>query len=191
MERSAVYRRALAPIMLVAGSLGLAAAIATCFIKLESNREFGLFWVSVSVLAVLAALLLVRRQALKDAEPFWSLPTRRVGQAVLPPFLVGLLAGILYIVAPRSLPESPWAVTTIWLVSYGCGLHAAGFFMPRGIRLFGWIFILGGAGFLLVALNLPRLQTPEAAHYVMGVAFGLAHLAYGIYVYFTERRRST
>jgi peptidoglycan/LPS O-acetylase OafA/YrhL len=177
--------------MLVAGSLGLAAAIATCFVKLESNREFSLFWLSVAVLAVLSSLLLVRRQSLKDAEPFWSLPTRRVGQAVLPPFLVGLLASLLYVVAPKSLPESPWAVTTIWLVSYGCGLHAAGFFTARGIRLFGWIFILSGAAFLLLALNIPHLQTPEAAHYVMGVFFGLGHLAYGIYLYFTERRRNT
>src|SRR6185436_8684255 len=93
MERSAVYRRALAPIMLVAGLLGLAAAIAACFIRLENNREFSLFWLSVGVLTVISGLLLVRRQALKDAEPFWSLPTRRVGHAVFPPFLVGLLAG--------------------------------------------------------------------------------------------------
>ncbi len=37
--------------------------------------------------ALTASLLLVRRQALKAAEPFWSPPTRRVSQAVLPAFL--------------------------------------------------------------------------------------------------------
>jgi len=187
MERSAVYRRALAPIMLVAGSLGLAAAIAACFVRIESNREFGLFWLSVGVLAVLSALLLVRRQALKDAEPFWSLPTRRVGHAVFPPFLIGLLAGLLYVAAPKSLPESAWALTVIWLGSYGCGLHAAAFFMPRGMRLFAWIFISGAMLLLLLTLNLPKLQATEAAHYAMGIFFGAVHLAYGIYLYFTER----
>ncbi len=70
MERSTLYRRALAPIMLVAGLFGIGAAVATCFVKLETNREFSLFWMSVGVLATLASLLLVRRQALKEAEEF-------------------------------------------------------------------------------------------------------------------------
>src|SRR6267154_136506 len=35
-----------------------------------------------------------------------------------------------------------------WVILYGCAFHAAGFFMPRGMRLFGWALILGGcAGF--------------------------------------------
>ena len=97
MERSTLYRRALAPIMLVAGVFGLAAAIGACFVKLETNREFSLYWMSVGVLATLASLLLVRRQALKEDEEFWSLPTRRVSRAVLPAFLAGLLAGVLQV----------------------------------------------------------------------------------------------
>jgi hypothetical protein len=32
----------------------------------------------------------------------------------------------------------------IWIVLYGCALHAAGFFTPRGLRVFGWAFVLGG-----------------------------------------------
>ena len=29
----------------------------------------------------------------------------------------------------------------MWLLFYGCALHAAGFFMPRGMKWFGWIYI--------------------------------------------------
>ena len=88
MERSAIYRRALAPIMMVTGSLGVCAAVVSCFVNVETNRAFSLFWIAVSLVAGIAAFLLIRRQAVKDAEPFWSSPTRRVSQAVLPSFLI-------------------------------------------------------------------------------------------------------
>jgi peptidoglycan/LPS O-acetylase OafA/YrhL len=191
MERSAVYRRALAPIMLVAGLIGIAGANAACFVELDTNREFSLFWLSIGVLATIAGLLLVRRQALKDVEPFWTLPTRRVSQAVLPAFFAGLIIGVIYAKSPKSLPESAWLLPITWMACYGCALHAAGFSMPRGIRLFGWSFVIGSLFALVLSLNTPRMQTAEAAHYVMGIFFGAAHLAYGIYLYFTERSRRT
>ena len=189
MERSALYRRALAPIMLVAGGIGLAASVVACFVAVESNREFGMYWLSVGVLAVIAGLLLVRRQALKDAEPFWSLPTRRVCQAALPAFLMGLVIGVLYASGPKALPESAWVLTAVWMGCYGCGLQAAGAFVTRGMRLFGWIFIVCGLSLVFLALGIPRLQTAEGAHYVMGLCFGALHLAYGVYLYFTESKQ--
>jgi len=190
MERSTVYRRALAPIMLVAGVLGLGAAIVTRFVKLESNREFSLYWLSVGVLTMLASLLLVRRQALKEDEEFWSLPTRRVSRAVLPAFLAGLLAGVLYAIAPTSLPESAWFLAIAWLVLYGCGLHAAGFFMKRGIKLLGWVCVIGGcaAGYLVIFR--PQLQSSEMAHNLMGIFFGVLHLACGVYLYSSEKKKT-
>jgi len=188
MERSTLYRRALAPIMLVSGAFGLAAAIGTCFVKLETNREFSLYWMSVGVLAMLASLLLVRRQALKEAEEFWSLPTRRVIRAVLPAFLGGFLAGALYAISPQPLSETPWLLVITWLVLYGCGMHAAGFFMQRGIKLFGWFFIIGGVALAYAMQFRPQLQTSETAHYVMGIFFGVLHLACGIYLYISEKK---
>ena len=75
-----------------------------------------------------------------------------------------------------------------WIVFYGCAVHAAGFFMPRGIRLFGWMFIVGGCG--LFALGIPDLPRPLYAHGVMGLFFGGLHLAYGIYLFCTEKRKN-
>ena len=190
MERSALYRRALAPIMIVSGSIGLIASVAACFVKLETNRAFSLFWMSVSLVALLGSFLLVRRQALKDAEEFWSLPTRRVTQALLPAFFVGLVVGFIFVINPSHLPPAAWVLALLWTVIYGCALHAAAFFMQRGIKLFAWAFIIGGCGLFLIFNFQTQFQSPEAAHYVMGTFFGLFHLAYGIYLYFTEKSRN-
>jgi len=190
MERSALYRRALAPIMLTCGVIGIAAATAACFVKMDRPTSFAGFWLGVSVLASLLSFLLVRRQALKDAEPFWSPPTRRVSQALIPPFMIGLTGAIVFLVFKDLKPGAVWFLAVLWTCVYGCALHAAGFFMTRGIRLFAWGFILGGCAALVAGVFRPALQTPEAAHYLMGIFFGALHFAYGVYLYFTEKSRN-
>jgi hypothetical protein len=193
MERSALYRRALAPIMIFNGVVGLAAAALGWALKVGSPRAFILYWGGVSVVALTGSFLLVRRQAIKESEPFWSPPTRRVTQALLPPLVAGLLIsavlflrsgfGPLYAVSNPALLWLPLS----WVVLYGCAFHAAGFFMPRGMKIFGWAFIIGGCGIFAagVAYGVTDLG---CAHGIMGFFFGGLHLAYGVYLYFTERR---
>ena len=79
----------------------------------------------------------------------------------------------------------------IWLLFYGCALHSAGFFMPRGIRWFGWIFIIGAILllFLLLAVNVSD-PAAEPRHWLMGFFFGVLQLAYGVYLYLTEKENS-
>ena len=190
MERSALYRRALAPVMIVTGSIGLAASVIPCFLTLHSNRGFSLYWMAVGVVAIAAALLLVRRQALHDAEPFWSLPTRRVTQALVPGFLVGLTAGTIFAVAGNQFPQAASFLALLWIGVYGCALHAAGFFMQRGIGLFGLYFAAAGCVVFAVLSFLNRAPAPEVGHYLMGIFFGGGHMAYGIYLHFTEKRRN-
>ena len=76
----------------------------------------------------------------------------------------------------------------IWVVLYGCAFHAAGFFMPRGVRIFAWAFVILGCGFFAAGLpdNVARL---DFAYGIMGFFFGVLHLASGVYLYFTEKRR--
>jgi hypothetical protein len=193
MERSAVYRRALAPVMILNGVIGLAAAGIGWNLRIETARTFILYWAGVGVLAVSGSFLLVRRQALKESEPFWSPPTRRVTQAMLPPLVAGLIISTVAWLESSSTPESTllsllWLPIS-WVVLYGCAFHAAGFFMPRGMRIFGWAFILGGC--CLLAAGLPdRANLFSYAQGIMGCFFGGLHLAYGIYLYFTEKRRN-
>ncbi|MBI4327860.1 MAG: hypothetical protein HY674_21730 [Chloroflexi bacterium] len=190
MERSAIYRRTLAPIMLLLGILGLLAAAGGWFLGLESGRAFVLYWTAISLVGLCGAYLLVRRQSLKDAEPFWSPPTRRVTQALLPPLFAGFIAGILAVFPAAREALYIWWLPPLWMVLYGCALHAAGFFMPRGMKLFGWGFIVSGgalAGCLSCADGVYPLLY---AHIVMGISFGGFHLAYGLYLYFTENRKN-
>jgi len=188
MERSAVYRRALAPVMTLTGVLGLAAALGGWLGRIESPRSFVVYWLVVSLAAIIGAFLLVRRQALKESEPFWSPPTRRVTQASLPPLSAGLILTV--IASLQTDGEGLLRLPIVWIILYGCALHAAGFFMPRGMKMFGWAFILGGCGLAGLAMFgwLGPLYT--YAHGMMGLFFGALHLAYGVYLYFTERGKN-
>ena len=186
MERSAIYRRALSPIMLFLGVLGIIASIAGAMARIESAVPFGLYWMAVSAVGLIGAFILARRQAIKDREEFWSPATRRVTQALLPSLFVGAVIGIIFTFALGKEISFAWALPVTWILLYGCALHAAGFFTPRGIRLLGWLFILGGCSLTMssLAVNV-RLQYVQS-HLIMGIFFGGLQLAYGIYLHFTD-----
>ena len=186
MERSAVYRRALAPIMIFAGLTGLAAAGLGLGLSINSSHGFCSLWLGAAAAAVTGALLLARRQAIKDHEPFWSPPTWRVTQALLPPLLAGFCLGLLLLIFGRGIEL---AVALIWILFYGCALHAAGFFMPRGIKWFGWFFIFSSCGlFYVFMLHLVDFEVNP--HELMGFFFGILHLTYGAYLYLTEKGKN-
>ncbi len=202
MERSALYRRALAPIMIFAGLIGIGAAAAGQVLGIQTQTGFIGYWMGVALAGAAGAFVLVRRQALKNAEPFWSPPARRVAQALLPPLVAGLMLGVLVFVvwSHPSVVEPPndmrddagdliW-LPAVWAVFYGCAMHAAGFFTLRGLRLLGWLFIAAG-NLILLLLVVPR-EFPDLAwqnsHYLMGSLFGVLQLAYGAYLYLTEKR---
>jgi len=193
MERSAVYRRALAPITTFVGVVGIAAAIAGWALKIESMQSFAIYWMSVCLVVIAGAFFLVRRQALKNSENFWSPPTRRVAQAMLPALLIGSVVGVVVASLLTHEEARPIAMVLIlvWALLYGLALLAAGFFMPRGVRLFGWGFVI--AGFILLGWWIARAflgWTDVPPYLLMGVIFGASHLAYGIYLYFTEPRKN-
>jgi hypothetical protein len=188
MERSALYRRALAPIMLLAGALGIAAAAIGLWLHFNSPLAFGLHWLTTAFVAIAGAFLIARRQALKDNDQFWSAPTRRVALALSPPLVAGLLLGITFTFVPSGgAIDMTLFLPFLWALFYGCALHSAGFFMPRGVKWVGWVFIIAACSLLiiLVVVN-PRFEV--SGHWLMGFFFGGLHLAYGIYLYFTEKK---
>jgi hypothetical protein len=190
MERSAIYRRALAPIALFLGVLGVLAALFGCWLRIGSPQGFVAYWSGVGLAGVSAAYLMARQQAVKDGESFWSAPTRRVTQALLPPLTIGFVSGLLTACLRGDEFWPAWLVVPLWMVLYGCAVHAAGFFMPRGIKLFGWVFIVAGcltAAWLALGRIVPGFPF---GHVVMGATFGGLHLAYGVYLYFTEKRKN-
>ena len=193
MERSAVYRRALAPVMIFAGALGVVAAIAGIFFHLDSMRTFGALWLGTAVVAVAGAFLIARRQAIEgQGGVFWSPPTRRMAQALSPPLTCRnrFIALHSYLLGTTDEIFTEW-LAFFWILFYGCAIHAAGFFMPpHGMKWFGWLFILFASLILfLMAIVVPPIND-FSAHWLMGFFFGVLHLAYGVYLYLTEKKNS-
>ncbi|MCC6234524.1 MAG: hypothetical protein IT580_17910 [Verrucomicrobiales bacterium] len=194
MERSALYRRALAPVSFAVGAAGTAAGGLGWLLHLDGPRGFALYWMTVACLGLATALGIIRRQALRDSEPFWSPPARRVAAAMAPALLAGLLAGLLLALPPWREPLHAWWLPAVWMILFGCASHAAGFFMPRGMKLFAALFLVGGALFATYvtwrsyAAGMPSLRV---AHLLMGATFGGLHLLYGAYLAATEKRTPT
>ena len=191
MERSALYRRALAPVSLATGGLGSAAGVLGWFLKLDTAQGFVGFWLATAVVASGTSLWIVRRQALIDGDAFWSPPTRRVAEALMLPLLSGLVAGLSVLVGRGSGGELSSWLPSVWMVLYGCAIHAAGFFVPRGMRRLGWIFAAAGcaSAFQIHLGFFPgKMASLAVAHLVMAATFGGFHLAYGLYLSVTEKR---
>ena len=104
MERSTLYRRALAPTTTLTGCMGMAAAWLGWSMPIREGRPFCLFWMATSLCCLILAGLMVRRQAWVAEESFWSPPTRRVAMAMLPALCCGGGLGMLA-VTQENLPE--------------------------------------------------------------------------------------
>jgi hypothetical protein len=183
MERSATYRRALGPIFLVAGLVGCIAALGGALLRVE--HAFVPFWFGAAGLAVVVAFLMTRRQALRDKEPLWSAPTRRVAQALAPPLVAG--AALTVVGSAGRWGGGGLLVVALWQVLYGCALHATGCLTPRAVRWLGWAFLAAGVG-TLAGETLGRVSvTPGLLHAWMGATFGGFHLLCGLYLGVTQK----
>jgi hypothetical protein len=58
--------------------------------------------------------------------------------------------------------------------------------MSRGIKVFGCLFITGGCGIFYGSMA--NLIPDGISMWLMGFFFGVLHLAYGAYLYLTERK---
>src|SRR5258708_6260187 len=124
MERSAVYRRGLAPLTTFFGVVGVAAAPAGWGFEIGRMQSFLIYWMSVCLVVIAGAFFLVRRQALKNSENFWSPPTRRVAQAMLPALLIGSVVGVVVASLLTHEEARPIAMVLIlvWALLYGLAL---------------------------------------------------------------------
>jgi hypothetical protein len=193
MERSALYRRAMGPVTLFTGVAGIVAAVAGFCARINSVSGLSIYWMAVSIVVILGDLWLVRRQAIKAGEEFWSPPMRRVAQAMMPALLIGAVLGIMVLPAFFKKGDENYFISPLiamWTCLFGIALHAAGFFMMRGIRLFAFLFILTGIALLTIFAINPEWLDSISPHLKMGVVFGGFHLVYGIYLTLTETRQN-
>lgn len=196
MERAGVYRRALAPMTSVAGVIGVTGGVISDWVPyFNESRAYVLFWALISLIAGGSGLYLSRRQAWKDQEAFWSPPARRVTQAFLPSVAMGIFIAVWAWHSGQASRDWMRWIPCLWMGVYGMGLNAAGFFMPRGIRLLGWFFICGALclGFWNLFVAGGKGSAPvewRTLHWLMAGVFGGGHLLYGIYLNLTETYRS-
>jgi len=175
-------------ILVYVGVVGAGAALGGIALGIESLRAFCAWWLVAALVAIAGAFAIARRQALKDGERFWSPPALRVTQALLPPLAAGLVFSLALVVfAPGHLR---WLFVLANALFYGCAVHAAGFFMPRGTKLFGWLIIVLAGAVLLARLAFAPGAAAPVDHALMGGFFGGAHLAYGAYLFMTEPRKT-
>lgn len=187
MERSALYRRTLAPIMLYVGAVGTLAGLGGLLMGIDALPLFYGWWFTAAALALAGAFLIVRWQAIREGERFWSPPTVRVTEAMAPPLAAGLVLTLVLVMLEAAPPRGLFVLACA--LFYGCAVHAAGRFMPRGMNLFAWLVILlSAAGAAGLAMLEPAVAGPRVAHAAMGGVFGVLHLAYGTYLYATEQR---
>jgi hypothetical protein len=82
------------------------------------------------------------------------------------------------------------ALPLLWTILYGCAVHSAGFFISRGMRIFGFIIVVCGCSALLVSAKYSNNDLFHFAYAVMGFVFGILHLACGAYLYLTEKGKN-
>mgnify|MGYP001334643919 CR=1 FL=1 len=182
MERASLYRLSLAPISIIVGILGVLAAAIADGLHWGGESSFAGYWMAVGIIIGGITLVLIRRQALKAGEEFMSPAAKRVAQSMAPLFVAGLGFGVLELVLPITERDSI-RLAGLWMISYGGGIHAAGFFMRRGLKLLGCLFLALGLICLACnySANIPWLNG-STAHWVMGGVFGMGNLLYGIYL---------
>lgn len=184
MERSSIYRRTLAPIMLFVGSLGIVGAVLGMVLNIERTDIFATLWLGIAATAVSGAFVIARNQAVKDKEAFWSAPTKRVTRALLLPLACGAFFSLLILF--RGTEHMRWLFIYPNIFFYGCAMHSAGFFMPPATQKLAWGFSFMGAVVLVILPMVSQTQDCRLDHLTMGFFFGLLHLAYGIYLSCTK-----
>lgn len=151
-------------------SVGLSALCAAAIASQQLTRERWLItWLLEAALAMLIAVLAIKRKANASKGPLLSAPARRFVLSFAPPLFVGaLLTAVLYRAGLAA------AIPGTWLLLYGTGVVTGGAFSVRVVPVMGLCFMLLGA----VALFCPLAWGTT----FLAVGFGGLHIAFGIVI---------
>ena len=147
------------------------------WLTLESATAFAAWWLATALVCAGVSLGLARQEA-KGAGA-----TREAMGRALPSCAAGLLVSVPFLLGEDWARRVVWLLPALWMVLYGCGLHAAGHGRLREVGWMGWAYVLGGSG-LLLWWTCPLNQFPPVsdAHVAMGVGFGVVQAGYGAYL---------
>ena len=213
MERAALYRRRLGPIMLVPGVVGTALGLGGYFGGMEEPFTFVCSWLGAAVFTMLACLLVSRFQAKGTGETVFSPSARRVLSALVPALTAGLLITLPWLnwlkgMGPGTRMGLLPVMILVWMAFYGAALNGAGQYSSRGVRVIGWVFILTSSTVMYYLLNFafneglqfslgPAVPAHDVArvfldlNLLMAITFGGYHLIAAAYLFVTEKRGSS
>jgi hypothetical protein len=179
MERTTQYQLLTARAGLAAGTLAGAGALAF-LLKLDATDpwQFGAVWGAVFLGSLLATGIGTVVRSRERGEPVWSRPARAVLLALAPSLFAALVLSVYFFA--RGGQEFLW-LPGIWMLCYGQGALATASYAPTPIRS------LGLAALALGALTL--WLGPAWSVLMMGLVFGLGHMALGVALLVAERRQ--
>ncbi len=182
-------QRALATALVVAGLFGIAAGFASAFLKVESAREFGSFWLLLGAGAFTAVLTVSRLPVFRGGAASFSPMFRRSVGAMLPVMLVGLFFGWFVSRGPFNAPAMI-VLSGLWMMLLGCGWLANSPILPGGVAWLGWMMLVLGGGAATLGHAGPVDLSWRVTNLVMGLGFGVPHLLAGLFVLKLSKRET-
>jgi hypothetical protein len=178
MERMTQYQLLTARAGLAAGSLAGVGALAFFFLDAHNPWNFGAVWGIVFVGSLMATVIGTVLRSREKGERIWSRPARAVVLALTPSLVAALVLSVYFFT--RGGEEYLW-LPGVWLLCYGQGALATAAYAPAPIRSLGVMALLLGA--VTLALG------PPCAVLMMGLTFGLGHIALGLVLLVREKRQ--
>jgi hypothetical protein len=175
MERTTQYRLLTARAGLAAGVLAGGGALVFTLVDSTDPTSFGLVWGVVFLGALLATCLSAVSRGRQQGERLWSRQARAVLRALAPAIFAALVLSVFFFVQGWHL----W-LPGVWMLCYGQGALATAVYSPRPITYAGTAILLCGP--LTLTLG------PVWANLMMGIVFGLGHMALGGALFVNERR---
>jgi hypothetical protein len=165
MERAGAFTAVSGWGMVASGGIAAVAALAT--IRMPIDVRWLAIWLASAAAALLVSVVAIGRKARAAHIPLLSGPARKLLLSFTPPILVG--AALTLFLARSGLIG---ALPGVWLMLYGTAVIAGGMYSVRIVPVMGFCFLAVG----LVTLALPA----ALANAIMGTAFGVLHVAFGI-----------
>lgn len=177
MERTTQYQLLTARASLVAGSLAGAGALAFLGLDAANPIHFGAVWAVVFVGSLMATIVGTVTRGCANGERVWSRQARAVLLALAPSLFAALVLTVFFFVRAWHL----W-LPGVWMLCYAQGALATSAYAPAPIKWLGFAVLLAS----VPTLGLP----PEWSVGMMGLVFGVGHLALGAVLLTMERRET-
>jgi hypothetical protein len=178
MERTCQYQLLTARAGLAAGTLAGIGALGILVLDPANPWEFGWIWALVFAGSLLAGTVSIILRGRQRGERVWSRPGRAVLLALAPSVFAAMALSVFFFARGEHL----W-LPGIWMLCYGQGALATSTYAPSPIRWLGLAVLLLGCVTLWLG--------PTWAVLMMGLVFGLGHMALGAALLVAERREAT